>query len=203
MLKKIKLCFFAGLIFFVFTARADYVNNYSPWSLLLYYGSLSETNLVDVFGFNANMGQEKMGSVELEYELSPQNFLRRYFTFITTISFANNISYISDPEGPIYEYNPFLLYQWKNFPWDKYVVTSFGIGWGVSYDSRISTWEKHDSDNTKKLLDYLAFETAFALPAYPRLQLVVRLHHRSGAFGLYGADNAGSNFIGGGLRYNF
>lgn len=176
----------------------------SPWSIFIYHGTLSETNLLSVFKFDAKTGQETITSIEPEYELSPQNMIRRFFApFITTVSFANNFSYISDPGGPIYEYDPFLLFQWKNFPWDKYVISTFGIGWGVSYDSRISTWEQHDSDNTKKLLNYLAFETSLALPAYPKLQLVVRLHHRSGAFGLYGADNAGSNFIGAGIRYHF
>lgn len=203
MLKMKKLCW---VFFLLLSCGSVYADNLpqTPWSIFLYHGTLSETDLVDVLALNGRTGLETINSLEVEYELAPQNILRHYFEpIISTISFANNVSYIDDPAGAIYEYDPFLLFQWKHFPWDKYVINTFGIGWGVSYDSRVSTWEKHDADNTKKLLNYLAFETSFALPTYPKLQLVLRLHHRSGAFGLYGADNAGSNFIGAGLRYSF
>jgi hypothetical protein len=46
-------------------------------------------------------------------------------------------------------------------------------------------------------------EAAFALPAYPQIQVVGRIHHRSGAFGLYRAGNTGSNAVGIGIRYLF
>lgn len=198
------LLLISSLLFSVycFADTSDYVD--PDWSLLFYHGTLEETSLLDVFNPSAKSGEENITSVELAYQLSPNNIIRHYFQpWITTISFNNNISYVDDPAGPIYEYDPFLMFRWEHFPWDKYVVNTWGIGWGVSYDTRVSTWEKHDSGNTKKLLNFLAFETTLALPRYPHLQLVLRLHHRSGAFGLYGADNAGSNFVGAGIRYLF
>lgn len=196
------LCIFSPLVSFAQTPCSYYLDR--PFAIMGYYGSLVESSLLGVFTFSADMGEEKIFALDFEQELSPCNLLRRYLDpIVTTVSFANNIAYISDPEGPIYEYDPYLLFQWKNFPWNRYIVNTYGLGWGVSYDTRVSTWEKHDSENTKKLLNYLAFETTFALPCYPQLQLVIRLHHRSGAFGLYGADNAGSNYIGGGIRYYF
>lgn len=182
-------------------ARGEIDNN-SPWSFMLYRGTLAESDLLKVFtGFNS--GNQTIYSAEVEYELSPCNMIRHYVQpFSTTVYFANNVSYIDDPNGAIYEYDPFFLVQWGNFPWDKYIVNTFGIGWGVSYDTRVSTWESHDSDNTKRLLNFLAFETTLALPKLPQWQLVLRLHHRSGVFGLYGADNAGSNYVGVGIRYH-
>jgi hypothetical protein len=63
--------------------------------------------------------------------------------------------------------------------------------------------EKRSNTNTKRLLNYLMLEAAFALPAYPQVQLLARIHHRSGAFGLYRAGNTGSNDVGLGIRYLF
>ncbi|NNK49546.1 MAG: hypothetical protein HKP01_11805 [Gemmatimonadetes bacterium] len=42
-----------------------------------------------------------------------------------------------------------------------------------------------------------------ALPSLPYLQLVGRIHHRSGAFGLFGdAQESGSNTVGLGIRWH-
>lgn len=185
-------------------AFADTADNYDfPWGVLFYHGSLVETNLGDVYKFNYKTSSP-IYAIEVSHELSPNNLVRKYFQpFISTLSVAGEAGYIDDPAGSIYEINPYLLFRWEHFPWDRFIVNTYGIGWGMSYDSRVSTWEQHDSNNTKRLLDFLAFETTFALPKYPEWQLVLRLHHRSGAFGLYGADNAGSNFLGMGIRYNF
>jgi hypothetical protein len=44
-------------------------------------------------------------------------------------------------------------------------------------------------------------EATFAVPSYPYVQLVGRIHHRSGAFGLFGdAQESGSNTVGLGFR---
>lgn len=47
------------------------------------------------------------------------------------------------------------------------------------------------------------FETTAALPMFPYLEAVARIHHRSGVFGLYGAGNSGSTAIGIGERVRF
>lgn len=199
------LILFCSLLFSsAHAALIDACDYNNPWGVMFYAGTLVETSLLNVFTFSAKAGEEKIYSGELEYELPPDNIIREYLQpIVTTVEFANNISYVSDPDGPIYEYDPFLLFRWEHFPWNNYIVSTFGLGWGVSYDTRVSTWERHDSDNTKRLLNFLAFETTLALPRYPQWELVLRLHHRSGAFGLYGADNAGSNFLGAGIRYSF
>ena len=49
----------------------------------------------------------------------------------------------------------------------------------------------------------MVVELTIASPRYPRLQLVMRIHHRSGAFGLYHAGNTGSNDLALGIRYLF
>ncbi|QLH41774.1 MAG: hypothetical protein HWD59_02960 [Coxiellaceae bacterium] len=173
-----------------------------PWSVMFYAGKLVDENLLQVFSMN--FGDETLYSLELAKELSPDNMLRRYVQpLVTTVAIAGNVAYRTDPDGPIYEFDPYVTFRWEHFPWDKFLVNTYAIGWGVSYVTRVPTWEAEDSTDTKQLLNYLMFETTLALPKHPQWQLVLRIHHRSGAFGLYGADNAGSNVIGLGIRYNF
>jgi hypothetical protein len=83
------------------------------------------------------------------------------------------------------------------------VNTSLAIGEGISYASSIPALERKANEQTKRLLNYLMLEASFAVPRHPKLQLIIRLHHRSGAFGLYRAGNTGSNNIGLGVRYLF
>jgi hypothetical protein len=45
------------------------------------------------------------------------------------------------------------------------------------------------------------FELAMGLAQYPRWDLVLRIHHRSSIFGLYGAG--GSNYVCGGIKFSF
>ena len=47
------------------------------------------------------------------------------------------------------------------------------------------------------------FEFDFFLPDHPRFGLVTRLHHRSGAFGLFDGVHDAANAVGFGLRYRF
>jgi hypothetical protein len=174
-----------------------------PWSVLFYWGKLQETSILRALILSSKTGPN-IYSFEVSRELPRNNILRSFVQpLVSTISVAGNVSYITDPAGPIYEFNHYLQFRWQHFPWDRFITNTFAVGWGVSYDSRVTTWEKRDSDNTKPLLNYLMFEGSFALPKIPQWQLVVRLHHRSGAFGLYGADNTSSNFFGAGVRYNF
>jgi len=54
-----------------------------------------------------------------------------------------------------------------------------------------------------KLLFYLGFEGAFSLPSHPDTELVVRVHHRSGAYGTLGGLNEGNNANVIGIRQRF
>lgn len=175
-----------------------------PWSVLLYRGVTTENTLGQIFGMHYTTGNETIYSLEIAKELSRDNVIRRYLDPITsTVQLAGNVAYRDDSAGPIYEFDPYFIFRWQNFPWNRYLENSIGLGWGVSYVTRIPTWEQRNASNTKRLLNYLMFELTFALPRYPQWQVALRLHHRSGVFGLYGADNAGSTAVGIGIRYRF
>jgi hypothetical protein len=102
-----------------------------------------------------------------------------------------------------WEFNGLVVARWHPFPWDRYLDTSFAIGEGLSYATEVPPVEVARGQDTAKLLNYLLFELTMALPAYPNMQVVALMHHRSGAFGLFSGVTGGSNFFGAGLKYLF
>lgn len=99
-----------------------------------------------------------------------------------------------------------VVFRWKNFPWDKYVDTSVAVGAGVSYAFEKPDIEENSVGKDKtspKLLGYLMLEFAFSLPDKPQWSFVARVHHRSGANGLFDGRLDASNAIGFGIKYMF
>jgi hypothetical protein len=101
-----------------------------------------------------------------------------------------------------WEINALIIARWEAFPWDKYVDTSFAFGVGGSYATAEPEVEILANGATSRFLVYLAYELALGLPEYPNIALIIRIHHRSGAWGLV-ADKAGSNTPCIGLKYRF
>jgi len=191
-------------ISFSFAQGQDLYDRY-PWAGLYYYGITTSDALGQMVAGQIHRWPEHIQSVELTHTLSKENFLRRLvYPLVGVVEVSANFTVRNGSnEHTIYEFNPYVEGRWANFPWNKYLITSFAIGEGISYDTSIPSLEGKSSENTKRLLNYLMMEATFSVPHYPRFQLVARLHHRSGAFGLYHAGNTGSNDIGLGIRYLF
>ncbi len=102
-----------------------------------------------------------------------------------------------------WEFVGLIIARWHEFPWNNYVNTSFAVGDGISYYTKISNVEKKDDENAQHALNYLMFELTLGLPQYPKWDLMLRIHHRSSAFGLIGPSGSGSNFVCGGIKYSF
>jgi hypothetical protein len=179
--------------------------NQHPWMLTYYYGITGDNALLSMMAGNFNRWPEHIQSAELAKTLAEDNPIRRFFyPIVGVVQFAGVFTVrTGSHEHRIYEFNPYIAFRWANFPWNHYVPTSLAIGEGVSYASSVPWIEKIGNQNTKRFLNYLMFEATFALPSYPQWQILARIHHRSGAFGLYHAGNSGSNVIGLGLRYLF
>lgn len=176
-----------------------------PWAMTYYYGVTMSDALVRILRGDMHRWPEHIQSVELAKTLNEDNVVRRFFSpVVGVVQVAGNFTVRQGSnQNTIYELDPYIAFRWANLPWNQYVNTSFAIGEGISYVTSIPSLEKQDNDNTKRLLNYLMLEATFALPAYPRLQLIARIHHRSGAYGLYHAGNTGSNDVGLGIRYLF
>lgn len=176
-----------------------------PWSTTYSYSITGSDPLARIVRGDFHRWPEHIQSVEFARTLSEENFLRRLLSpVVSVVQIVSNVTVRQGSnQHTIYEFDPYIAFRWANLPWNDYVVTSFAIGEGISYVSSVPSLEKDGNDNTKRLLNYLKFEVTFAHPDYPRLQLVAQIHHRSGAYGLYGAGNTGSNDVGLGIRYLF
>ena len=164
------------------------------WFVTVYGGAHAQDDIGDVFTFNAKFEDN-------DY-LAVAALAREFWHYKKYISF--------EVEGQIgkhfnndtfWEFNGLIIGRWHAFPWNKYVDTSVAVGDGLSFYTEVSKVEKEDDEDAQKTLNYLMFELALGLPQYPRWDLVVRIHHRSSIFGLYGAG--GSNYLTGGIKFSF
>ena len=92
--------------------------------------------------------------------------------------------------------------RWHAFPWDRWLDTSFAVGLGPSYTTEIPLLEAQRGYRSR-LLNQLNLELAAALPHLPRHELLLRLQHRSGVFGLIDDVRDGSDFVKIGYRHRF
>lgn len=173
-----------------------------PMSFTYFYGVTVNDPLIHIFEGQLHRWPEDLQSMEVAYTLGTDNWFRKLtHPLVGVAQIAFDFGFRNGPhEHDIFEFNPYLLWHWSNFPWDNYVTTTLGIGEGVSYASSVPSLEKRSNSGTKRLLNYLLLEASIAAPMYPRLALVLRIHHRSGAYGLYHAGNTGSNVVGLGIR---
>lgn len=104
-----------------------------------------------------------------------------------------------------WEFNGLVAARWLPLPWDDYLDTSIAGGGGLSYATEIPKLEeeRNGEGQTEKVLAYLMIEFAFSRPELPNWSLVTRIHHRSGAFGLFSGVTGSSNAWGFGIRYAF
>ncbi len=176
-----------------------------PFAMTYYYGITCTDPLVRIFRGEFHRWPEHIQSIEFAHTLNENNFMRRLvYPIVHMVQLAVNFTVRDGSlQHTIYEFDPYFQFRWANLPWNRYVNTSFAIGEGISYTSSVPAIEKRYSENTKRLLNFLVLEATVAPPSYPQLQFVLRIHHRSGAYGLYRAGNSGSNDVGLGIRFIF
>jgi len=102
-----------------------------------------------------------------------------------------------------WEFNLPVAVRWSKFPWDNYVATSLAYGVGPSYAASEPEEEIELNDSTKKFLVYWFGELTLG-PPKSNWAASLRIHHRSGAFGLIEEQGrGGSNTIAVGVKYRF
>ena len=94
--------------------------------------------------------------------------------------------------------------RYTEFPWNSFVRTTVALSTGLNYASGISDFEKEagklNPPGGSHVMHYFSPEVTFALPEKPDRQLVVRLHHRSGAYGVVSGAFSGATYLTVGLR---
>jgi len=95
--------------------------------------------------------------------------------------------------------------RWKYFPWNDYIYTNFRLGLaGISYNTSVPEWEKRQVGyygHTSRFLSFLVPEFTFSPSKDAPFEVFVRVHHRSGIYGVIIKDQS-SNYISGGIRFS-
>ena len=100
-----------------------------------------------------------------------------------------------------WEFNMPIVGRWRAFPWDDVVDTGFAWGIGPSYATDIPRVELANNDSSARWLVHWYAELEFGPPG-GSWSTVLRLHHRSNAFGIV-AEDGGSNALTIGFRRPF
>lgn len=96
-----------------------------------------------------------------------------------------------------------LYMRYDGFIWNDSLYTTIAASTGLNYATRVSPFERNKRDGGARLLHFFAPEVTVADPDDKSLEFVVRLHHRSGVFGLFNGVSSGTNIVTLGLRKRF
>jgi hypothetical protein len=172
--------------------------------LQLYYGQFSDMALRQVFTQPGRIDDFKDANM-LTLGVGAENW---YWKERVGLGAEFNSSFhwdYGDQEFP--EFSAALFIRFRGFPWRDYVPTAMAIGDGLSYTPVYPRYEcdygaSKGEPLESHLLNFFFLEVSFGLSH--GLELMVRLHHRCTAWGLFAPQsNAGSNFPSIGLRYTF
>jgi hypothetical protein len=181
-----------------------------PAAASFYVGAGTEYKFRDALKFQYESAQETMYAATLDWDLAADNPLNRGAGWLgATLEPGVLLAYRDDRQQDIdiYEFAFYGTLRWSRFPWSDTLPTTIALSWGLSYTSDITANEAEDAENTdpdegpQRWLNYLAVEYGFSPPQHRRWQFFYRLHHRSGASGLFASHEVGSNVMGFGVRY--
>ncbi|MDJ0448785.1 hypothetical protein [Methylocystis sp. JR02] len=111
----------------------------------------------------------------------------------------------SDAGGRQWEFDLIPMARWKYFPWNDFIYTNFRVGLiGASYVTGISDFERQfdSSHHSARFLNLLVPEFTFAPSKDAPFEVFVRVHHRSGVYGLIDGVHGASNYISTGMRFS-
>jgi hypothetical protein len=100
------------------------------------------------------------------------------------------------------DYNVGFGFRWVDFPWNRWLSTTFFTGVGLSYSSQVKLADRArhpDRDRSHLKLDW-PIQLTLALPRWPEHQFVLFNDHQSGG---HIFDEGGVNSLGFGYRFQF
>lgn len=176
-----------------------------PWAVTTWAGQMFAANFGDTFVFKGRLRPEYLVGLGLQRRLLDAG------PFALELD-ANLLGHRADRQqgGPYNQAVPF-----GDTPAQSFADITIGLGgrlwlqpWlniyfveGVSLLTQNSNYERTYRENYTTFLNYLAFEVEALVS--PQWSAVGRIHHRSGAYGLYSGVSEGSNAYLVGLRYRW
>ncbi len=175
------------------------------WALTAWGGQMIDANFGDTFFFKGRWRPEYLAGIGVNKRLVDGG----PFALEMDLNLLGHGAY-SQAGG---EYNQAVPY--AQVPSQAFGEGTLGLGlriwmqpWlsvflveGVSYLTEVSNYERTFRNRYSQFLNYLAFEVEALVN--PRFSVVGRIHHRSGAYGVYSGVREGSNGYMVGLRYRF
>lgn len=176
------------------------------WNLVLYGGVFTTTDLIPiVFRQKTDYKESYIGSLGIS---RPLDYRIRWFDFLWEGNVTKHFGEMNH-----WEMNGFYIVK-INRMFDS--PFSLSLGEGLSLASENPKLEnkakgyyldglQKDEIESRALLNYMMVEFSSYLPFERKTELFIRVHHRSGIFGLYCPPdpNCGSNFVSYGFRTSF
>ncbi len=183
-----------GLLFASGSVRAE---GTSEWALTGYVGRITTVNAWhDIFTHpnELEFADAYLATVALTHPL------RRYHDDDLGLETEGQVVYNFGDQSH-WEFNALLAARWYRFPWNESVETTLAFGGGLSWATEVPEVEVDLEGSSEQLLFYWHLEMTFARPGSSWAG-TLRLHHRSGGFGLL-ADDGGMNALCLGVKRSF
>jgi hypothetical protein len=164
-----------------------------PWAVTLYGGAFTKQDFLEFFSQPVEFDHAGMVSVALSREVG---VLWKYLRWETELGVTK---WFGDQTH--WEFTSAIVVRWSTFPWSDYVNTTIAVGDGPSFATVPPKLEKKNFDAAKRLQNYVFLELTFGLPRFPQWDFVIRIHHRSGVFGVLGGSGSSVPAIG--IKYRF
>lgn len=113
------------------------------------------------------------------------------------------LTLVDENSRPLFpDYNGGVGFRWVDFPWNRWLETSFFTGIGLSYSDHVYQIdrERHPGEERSHLKFDWPIQFTVALPRWPQHQLVLFNDHKSGG---HVFDKGGVNSVGIGYRFEF
>lgn len=174
------------------------------WDLAFYKGQFTQTNLKNIIidgqtSYKPSFINVATASKPLQYSI---------FGFAT--EGEGQFAYHEGIMKHI-EINGLVVFRTKQL--SRGLPLRFGFGEGLSLASRNPDLENSrksildpntESEYSRKFLNYLMFEIDLALPVESyKPRAFLRIHHRSGIYGIFCPPTCGSNFIAYGVKFRY
>ena len=163
------------------------------WSVTLYGGPFAKNDFLEFFTMPVEFDHAGMVSLALSREFA---VLWKHLRWEAEVGVTK---WFGDQTN--WEFTGAIVARWITFPWNDYVATTLAVGDGPSFATEPPKLEMKNFDEAKRLQNYVFFELTFGLPRFPQWDFVVRLHHRSGVFGLLGGSGSSVPTVG--IKYKF
>ncbi|WP_322113378.1 hypothetical protein [Leptospira levettii] len=201
------LTFLLSLFFLPFQFLSSVSIPKENWNVVLYGGIFTTTDLIPiVFRQKTDYKESYIGTIGVS---RPLDYRIRWFDFLWEINITKHFSGMNH-----WETNTFYIVK-INRIYDSPISLSLGEGLSLASENpklenkaKGYYWEsglQKDAIESRALLNYMMVEISTYLPIERKTELFLRIHHRSGVFGLYCPPdpNCGSNFVSYGLRTTF